>query len=402
LNTSAKVSGSRGRLAAFGVNALLFAIVSLACALVVELVARSLFKDTVVLFPRYHTSAMYGQFSIRRLRPNEVFTHTSVDGRWQFRTNSQGYRNDFDFRYEKPAGLVRVLVLGDSHTQGFEVNQDESYSAVLQKLLSSSGLEAEVMNVGVSGFSTAEALVYLEQEGVRYRPDYVVLGFFANDFEDNLKAGLYALNDDGQLTLQRTTHVPGVRVQDAIYSLPFTKWLGENSYAYSIAFNWLWDVAKHALSDKAREQVTEYAVATRSTFNNYEVELAQALVGRMQDVSRAAGARFVVVDVPQNDPAGRVFASMPREMAASTASAVDHYVDIAKIIAGTPLEKGSHLPRGHKHISAATHRVIAKELQRIVTSRAAAPDGARDPGQFRTGADEGPPSAPTSGSLLAR
>src|SRR5204863_7405009 len=130
------------------------------------------------------------------------------------------------------AGTLRVLALGDSHTQGYEARQDATFSAVLERYLRRHGVRAEVLNTGVSGFSTAEELAFLENEGYRYQPDVVVLAFYANDFEDNLKADLFAL-DKGDLVEHKHAHVPGVAIQNAIYSLPGARWLSENSYFYS-------------------------------------------------------------------------------------------------------------------------------------------------------------------------
>src|SRR5438874_1371459 len=97
-----------------------------------------------------------------------------------------------------PTGTLRVLSLGDSHTQGYEVRQEATFSAVLERYLRSHGVRAEVLNAGVSGYSTAEELAFLENEGYRYQPDVVVVAFYANDFEDNLKADLFGL-DKGRL-----------------------------------------------------------------------------------------------------------------------------------------------------------------------------------------------------------
>src|SRR5690606_23412702 len=135
-----------------------------------------------------------------------------------------------------------------------EVRQQATYSAVLERALTARGIKAEVLNAGVSGFSTAEALVYLENEGWRYSPDVVVLGFFANDFEDNVKADLFRLAADGSLVVNRLEHIPGVRIQNLIYAVPFVRWLGENSYLYSLAFNTTWSVFKTRLTEQARER----------------------------------------------------------------------------------------------------------------------------------------------------
>ena len=100
------------------INLTLF-IFSLGITFIVgEFVVRTFYKDKTVLFPRYHTDAQYGQFTLRKIRPNSVFWHTSPDGSWKFTTNNKGFRADKDIEYKKPEGLIRILSLGDSHTAG--------------------------------------------------------------------------------------------------------------------------------------------------------------------------------------------------------------------------------------------------------------------------------------------
>src|SRR5262245_18452822 len=103
--------------------------------LVEEGIVRVLFGDSIVLFLRFHDTAIYGKYSIRRLRPNTTFWHHSVDGSWKFVTNSKGFRSDREFYYDKPKGALRVLCLGDSNTQGFECHQDKTYASVIQRFL---------------------------------------------------------------------------------------------------------------------------------------------------------------------------------------------------------------------------------------------------------------------------
>ena len=54
----------------------------------------------IFLAPRFHTEAAYGDFVLRRMRPNSVFWHTSRDGSWKFVTNFQGFRDTED--YDRP------------------------------------------------------------------------------------------------------------------------------------------------------------------------------------------------------------------------------------------------------------------------------------------------------------
>src|SRR5204862_1199586 len=131
----------------------------------------ALFKDQVVMFPRYHTGYQYGPYRLRGIRPHSDFWHTSVDGSWEFITNGKGLRDTRELGYQKPDGTLRVLAIGDSHTQGYEVRQSATFSAVAERYLAQHGVRAEVLNAGVSGFSTAEELAYLENEGYKYQPD---------------------------------------------------------------------------------------------------------------------------------------------------------------------------------------------------------------------------------------
>jgi len=342
-------------------GSILTVAISFSIALVLgEIVVRAVFKDQTVMFPRYHTDYRYGEYTLRGIRPNAEFWHTSIDGSWKFVTNSRGLRDVREFPYEKPAGTLRVLALGDSHTQGYEVRQEATYAAVLERALNANGFKAEVLNAGVSGFSTAEALAYLEAEGHRYQPDVVVLGFFANDYEDNLKAGLFAL-ENGQLVSRKRDHLPGVKIQNAIYAVPGVTWLSENSYFYSVAFNTVWVQFKNMAAAHAKEQAFDYAVATK-TKSKYDVDLAAALVERMHAYCQRRGVRFIVVDIPE--------APAPYKVSKSISFKTDaELVDASKLYAPYAGAVEAHLAHGHNHISEFTHALIGAELGRRITEK---------------------------------
>ena len=278
-------------------NLALLAVVSLVCLELCEIGTRLLFGSQVLLVPRYHTSAQYGEFTLRRLRPNFQFWHTDRDGHWKFVTNSQGFRSYEDFHFEKPQGTFRVIALGNSTTEGFEVRQRYTYPAVLERYLKKNGVQAEVFNTGISGFGTAEELVYLENEGIKYTPDAVVLGFFGNDFDDNVRSDLFRMVD-GELVVANKVYIPGVRVLDVINAVPLLRWLSENSYFYSFAMNTFWDAAKQARlgsAEQARE--TEFTIST--SIDKYKVELQIALLRRLYAFCRSRGIMLIVVDIPQ-------------------------------------------------------------------------------------------------------
>lgn len=344
---------------------------SLAVAfLLCEGIVRALYRDQIVMFPRYHTDYRYGEYTLRGIRPNAHFRHSSVDGSWTFVTNGRGLRDSREFPYAKPAGTLRVLALGDSHTQGYEVRQDSTFAAVLERYLAHRGVRAEVLNAGVSGFSTAEALAYLENEGYKYQPDVAVLAFYANDFEDNLKAGLFGLNGEKLVALKHE-HIPGVRIQNVIYAVPGMRWLSENSYAYSLLFNGLWTYFKGAMREHVRTSGSaadapdvpdvEYAIAKKAKHSPYELALAAALIERMHKFCDSRGIRLVVVEIPRPDAPYQLIESLPQGLLKDV-----ELVASRQLLGEFDGAVEMHVPHGHQHISEFTHNLIGVELGRRI------------------------------------
>lgn len=348
-----------------GLNLLLLCVVVALCLGAAEIATRALLPG-MLLYPRYHTDASYGDYTLRRLRPNSVFWHTSPDGSWRFVTNSQGFRDDEDYAYEKPENVVRVLSLGDSHTQGFEARQDRTFSAVLERYLISHGIDAQVLNSGISGFGTAEQLAFLESEGIRYEPDFVVVALYGNDFEDNIKAGLFALQD-GDLAPVKRKHIPGVQILNIINAVAPIRWLSENSYVYSFALNSAWSLGKQLLySESAAKLKTEFAVASEE-LTDYKKDLMVRLITRMNAFSLKNGARLIVLDLPQTtDEAGQIVPSLPADLAPVFA-ANSHAVIASEDVLGPYRHTAEfHVPNGQRHISEFTHLILGMEAGRAI------------------------------------
>lgn len=83
----------------------------------------------------------------------------------------------------KPAGVKRILVVGDSVAYGIGVGAEQTFSAVLEKILATYHPDApvEVLNSGVAGYNTAQELAFLEQRGFALEPDAIVLAYCPND-----------------------------------------------------------------------------------------------------------------------------------------------------------------------------------------------------------------------------
>jgi hypothetical protein len=97
-----------------------------------------------------------------------------------FQTNSRGMR-DHEYPLEKREKL-RILALGDSVTEGWGVEQEETYPKILE---SQCLRDVEVWNLGVVGYSTDQELQQLRRVIETYRPDVVTLAFYFNDLAEN-------------------------------------------------------------------------------------------------------------------------------------------------------------------------------------------------------------------------
>jgi lysophospholipase L1-like esterase len=92
-------------------------------------------------------------------------------------SNSLGFR-DREHAVAKPAGVYRIVVLGDSIAAGLHVERNQDvFPPILEQLLEQGGLHAEVINLGVSGYNTQQEVEMLRKRGLQYHPDLVLVAY---------------------------------------------------------------------------------------------------------------------------------------------------------------------------------------------------------------------------------
>ena len=127
--------------------------------------------------------------------------------------SSEGLR-DREFSLEKPPGVYRVMMLGDSTTFGWGVRQEDTAAKFLERKLNGalpSGFDhVEVMNTGVGNYDTVQEVTYYETIGWKYHPDLVVLVFFINDPEPVPMEKKGFLIDRSYLIAFATNRIDGV------------------------------------------------------------------------------------------------------------------------------------------------------------------------------------------------
>jgi len=94
---------------------------------------------------------------------------------------------DREYPRQKPAGGVRIAVIGDSVGYGFcndrEVLSPESvFPKQLERLLQGAAPgPVEVVNLCVSGYDTVQEVEFLVEKGLPLRPDVVLVAYCLND-----------------------------------------------------------------------------------------------------------------------------------------------------------------------------------------------------------------------------
>lgn len=98
--------------------------------------------------------------------------------------NSLGMR-DRERTLKKAPGTYRIVGLGDSHTFGWGVEQEETYLARLEDLLEGKypGRAIEVLNHGVPGYNTVQEVASLAERIDDLAPDLVIINYVNNDMD---------------------------------------------------------------------------------------------------------------------------------------------------------------------------------------------------------------------------
>ncbi|MBX3703162.1 MAG: hypothetical protein KF822_05260 [Steroidobacteraceae bacterium] len=86
----------------------------------------------------------------------------------------------------KPPGTRRILMLGDSFTMGKGVEDDQTFSVLVEqelraRLATCSGGTVEVLNAGVDSYSPLLSYIQFSRDLVRFAPDLVILNLDHSD-----------------------------------------------------------------------------------------------------------------------------------------------------------------------------------------------------------------------------
>ena len=120
-------------------------------------------------------------------RPNSVGTYTKSCFSTKININSAGLR-DYDHEILNRNGFYRVLVLGDSTSEGLQIDLEKIYTSRAQDYLNAHQFSRkyEFINLSVSSYGTDQEYLALEKFGIKYKPNLIILAvYLENDVFNN-------------------------------------------------------------------------------------------------------------------------------------------------------------------------------------------------------------------------
>ena len=286
--------------------------------------------------------------------------------RYKLSYNSHGFRPP-EHTYDKPDGIRRVVVLGDSFTDGSEVGDRELFTWYLQNCLDAT----EVINLGVYGYSTAQELIALENFGIRYSPDIVLMVTISNDFDENV-VGLQSFGVaprfvlDGEGLRFEGTDSASARSLFLQTNLPAPSIVHQHSLLYYFLNHYLY----HRIAYGKISEVKEQRAAMLSPED--KAELYRRLVNRMREVTEQNGADLIVVfgywrsELIQNEASPR--SALARQLSNDGIQVVDLFEPLRQ---AELQSEPSLYYQEDIHWNTSGHRTIADLLSSVLRQQAA-------------------------------
>jgi lysophospholipase L1-like esterase len=342
-------------------------LLALSCGLallVCELIARMVF-----LAPPYP----YREPSLAYIRhPQLIYFHKVKQVGWiddgKASINSLGLRGA-EPAIPKPAGMFRILAIGDSLTFGWGVNDAETFCALVEAGLNRGqpAQRVDVVNGGVSGYTTRQERTLLSIFGPKLQPDLVLVGFYWNDLLMSTHFGRDGREGDTDVRFETASSEPLTRRElhmtgsgswpDRLLRCSRAAYVGGRGVK-RLAGLGEWNRPYTSLEDALLAGRTSKEIEQRWT--RFESEMQ-----RIKKLAREVGSRTGIVVLPSRQQVGSEFPhaeiqSKVREIARRLEMFV---VDpLPNLRARRDEVESLFIPYDRHHPSALGHRIIAEAI----------------------------------------
>jgi lysophospholipase L1-like esterase len=260
----------------------------------------------------------------------EVWQGFDADHRVPVRLNSRGFRDD-EPSERPPPGRRRVLVLGDSVAFGYGVALEERFTERVERERG----DVELVNLGVSGYSTDQELLLWREHGLEYRPDAVVLVFVVNDLHFNGRPLGHGHPKPTVRMVGDELVLGNVPVPESGAALRAKYFLMRHSGLFNLLRERLRSAARETgLNELAGDEALAEAAGGADPID--AEALTRRLVAGLRDEVEAAGARFLVLlaitnaDLSANQDANERLLAWCRESGVACADTYPAFRDHAR------------------------------------------------------------------------
>ncbi len=279
------------------ITALLFLIYILGIFFILfilmEIAARSFYSSTPPLKERERFCVYDPEIGWRN-KPGASGNLQSQDFNVQIQINSQGLREEEEFSLEKPAGIYRIAILGDSFTWGFGVEAHETYAKLLEKEIKGT----QVLNFGCSGYGQDQSYLLVKKQVLLYKPDLIlVMIHTASDFENNASFFQYGFYKPLFTFRNEQLVLENVPVPHPTLGTKLNAWLFERSVLWRLlGSRKMGPIDLMAAGAAALDQKGE--LIQKSFQNGPAVNLTCSLSQSLQNAAKQAQAEILFILAP--------------------------------------------------------------------------------------------------------
>lgn len=225
-----------------------------------------------------------------------------LGGKWEI--NKAGWNAPFEYKEER-TDAKRIVVIGDSYVQAFQVDNDKNFHQLLNQNL---GPKYEVYGMGISGAPLSQYLNVARYAREKYNPDIFIFNLIHNDFDESLthlpradrKFLTYKIEDN--LLIEVPAYKPPLSIANKIY---------RNVLKKSAIFRYLWininipqlmarrKIESKSVKDKPQKNYRSNIAVSTITDNFSDIEKLVPKVMRSLKAECTNREMLFVIDAPR-------------------------------------------------------------------------------------------------------